>query len=94
MQQCFGFTDFNVHYFRSNLLHNYNTLYEDNLYLSLVKQTGVNNVTPVFYALHRLPACPRVHSKILILTFNCIQGLAPSYLSDLISKIIQLVLAS
>ena len=35
--------------------------------------------------LHWLPVSLRIDHKILLLTFKCIYGLAPTYLSDLIS---------
>ena len=41
--------------------------------------------TPVLYELHWLPVSLRIDYKILLLTFKCIYGLAPTYLSDLIS---------
>ena len=44
-----------------------------------------SHITPVLYELHWLPVSLRIDYKILLLTFKCIYGLAPTYLSDLIS---------
>ena len=44
-----------------------------------------SHITPALYELHWLPVSLRIYYKILLLTFNCIYGLAPTYLSDLIS---------
>ena len=44
-----------------------------------------DHVTPVLYSLHWLPVKYRICFKILILTFKAIHGLAPEYISDLIS---------
>jgi len=44
-----------------------------------------SHITPALYELHWLPVSVRIDYKILILTFKCIFGQAPTYLSDLIS---------
>ena len=44
-----------------------------------------SHITAALYELHRLPVSLRIDYKILLLTFKCIYGLAPTYLSDLIS---------
>ena len=44
-----------------------------------------SHITPALYELHWLPVSLRIDYKILLLTFKCIFGLAPTYLSDLIS---------
>ena len=44
-----------------------------------------SQITPALYELHWLPVSLRIDYKILLLTFKCIYGLAPTYLSDLIS---------
>ena len=44
-----------------------------------------SHITPALYELHWLPASLRIDYKILLLTLKCIYGLAPTYLSDLIS---------
>ena len=46
---------------------------------------GWSHITPALYELHWLPVSLRIDYKILLLTFKCIYGLAPTYLSDLIS---------
>ena len=43
------------------------------------------HITPALYELHWLPVSLRIDHKILLLTIKCIYGLAPTYLSDLIS---------
>jgi len=45
----------------------------------------LSHITPALYELHWLPVSLRIDYKILLLTFKCIYGLAPTYLSDLIS---------
>ena len=52
-----------------------------------------SHITPALYELHWLPVSLRIDYKILLLTFKCIYGLAPTYLSDLISiyKITEIV---
>ena len=44
-----------------------------------------SHITPALYELHWLPVSLRIDYKILLLTFKCIYGLAPTYLRDLIS---------
>ena len=44
-----------------------------------------SHITPALYELHWLPVSLPIDYKILLLTFKCIYGLAPTYLSDLIS---------
>ena len=44
-----------------------------------------SHITPALYELHWLPVSLRIDYKILLLTFKCIYGLAPTYFSDLIS---------
>ena len=43
-----------------------------------------SHITPSLHELHWLPVSLRIDYKILLLTFKCIYGLAPTYLSDLI----------
>ena len=43
------------------------------------------HIFPVLRSLHWLPVSARIMFKILALTFKCVHGLAPFYLSDLIS---------
>ena len=42
--------------------------------------------TQVLYKLHWLPIEERIVFKILLMTFKCMMGLAPSYLSDLVER--------
>ena len=44
-----------------------------------------DHMTPVLKALHWLPVTQRIDFKILILTYKCLYGLAPNYLSELVS---------
>ena len=44
-----------------------------------------SHITLALHELHWLPVSLRIDYKILLLTFKCIYGLAPTYLSDLIS---------
>ena len=44
-----------------------------------------DHITPVLKNLHWLPVKERIHYKILLLTFKALHGLAPSYISELIS---------
>ena len=44
------------------------------------------HITPVLYKLHWLPIEERIVFKILLMTFKCMLGLAPSYLSDLVER--------
>ncbi len=45
-----------------------------------------DHITPVLIELHWLPVEKQTVFKILFLTFQCLHGLAPSYLSDLNCK--------
>ena len=45
-----------------------------------------DHITPVLCQLHWLPIEERIVFKILLLTFKCLNGLAPPYLCDLIAK--------
>jgi hypothetical protein len=42
------------------------------------------HITPVLYSLHWLPVRYRINFKILLLTYKCLHGLAPQYLSVII----------
>ena len=44
------------------------------------------HITPVLYKLHWLPIEERTVFKILLMTFKCLMGLAPTYLSDLVKR--------
>ena len=43
-----------------------------------------DHITPVLKSLHWLPVKQRIIFKIVTLTFRCLQGLAPTYLSELL----------
>ena len=45
-----------------------------------------DHITPVFIELHLLPVEKRIIYKLLLLTFKCLHGLAPHYLSDLLKS--------
>ena len=42
-----------------------------------------DHITPVLPSLHWLPVCFRIDFKILLITFKALNGLAPSYITDL-----------
>ena len=44
-----------------------------------------DHITPVLIQLHWLPVKDRIAFKILVMTFKCIHGLSPGYLSNLLS---------
>ncbi len=46
------------------------------------------HITPILFNLHWLPVSIRVQYKIILLTFKALKGLAPSYLSELLSSYI------
>ena len=50
----------------------------------LTRTSGRAHITPVLRSLHWLPVRFRIDFKILLLVFKCLNGLAPSYLSDLL----------
>ncbi len=53
----------------------------------LITHTGKNeHITPVLRELHWLPVEKRIIFKVVLLTFKCLHGQAPSYLSDLLTK--------
>ena len=45
-----------------------------------------DHITPVLKDLHWLPIRKRIEFKILLLTFKCMQGIAPLYLRELLVK--------
>ena len=46
------------------------------------------HISPVLQELHWLPVEQRIIFKLLLMTFKCLNGIAPSYLSDLITRYI------
>jgi len=50
----------------------------------IVTRSNPEHITPVLESLHWLKIRYRIRFKILLLTYKCINGLAPEYLSDLV----------
>ena len=50
----------------------------------LTRTRGREHITPVLKSLHWLPVHFRIDFNVLLLVFNCLNGLGPSYLSDLL----------
>ena len=51
----------------------------------LTKTPRYSHITPVMINLHWLPVKFKIIFKVKLLTFNALHGLAPAYLSDIIS---------
>ena len=51
---------------------------------TIMKKSLYDHVTPCLVHLHWLPIKYRIDYKIAVLTFKCINGLAPDYLAELI----------
>jgi len=49
-----------------------------------------DNITPLLLDLHWLPTSRRIEFKLAVLTFRCLHGLAPSYLSDQLQRVADL----
>ena len=43
-----------------------------------------DHITPILIELHWLPVCERIDYKIALMCFKCLNGIAPSYLRDLV----------
>ena len=43
-----------------------------------------DHITPILFKLHWLPLGYHIHFKILLLVYQCLNGLAPTYLSELL----------
>ena len=53
----------------------------------LVTRSSSNeSIIPILKKLHWLPVRARIEFKILVLTFKCLRGLAPSYLTELLTQ--------
>ena len=52
----------------------------------IYKKRKRDHITPVLKELHWLPIRCRVSFKVLLITFKCLNGLAPEYLADLIKR--------
>uniref|UniRef100_A0A8C6L0J4 Myosin XVI n=1 Tax=Nothobranchius furzeri TaxID=105023 RepID=A0A8C6L0J4_NOTFU len=53
-------------------------------YLKLLTKQRREHMTPVLESLHWLPVCFRINFKVLLMVFKCLNGLGPSYLSELL----------
>ncbi len=51
----------------------------------LTRTRKYEHISPVLSTLHRLPTKHRIDFKILIITYKALNGLAPQYLSELLS---------
>ena len=51
----------------------------------LTRTRKYEHISPVLSALHWLPIKQRIHFKILLITYKSLNGLAPQYLSDLLT---------
>ena len=51
----------------------------------LMRVRKYNHITPILHSLHWLPVSSRVNYKVLLLTYQCINGHAPPYLQELIT---------
>lgn len=54
----------------------------------LTRTNRYSHITPVLASLHLLPIQARADFKVLLLTFKALNGLAPAYLSDLLTPYI------
>ena len=50
----------------------------------LTRTRGRKHITPVLKSLHWLPVRFRIHFKVLLLIFKCLNGLGPFYLSEIL----------
>eukprot|EP00918_Siedleckia_nematoides_P064389 GHVU01140017.1.p1 GENE.GHVU01140017.1~~GHVU01140017.1.p1 ORF type:complete len:519 (-),score=24.55 GHVU01140017.1:616-2172(-) len=50
----------------------------------ITRQKKFERITPILKELHWLPLEQRINYKVLVLTYKCLNGLAPSYLSQLL----------
>ena len=44
-----------------------------------------DHITPILHRLHWIPISSRIKFKILLLTYKCVLGLAPSYLQEIMA---------
>ena len=77
-----------IHAFVTSKIDHYNILLSGLVQNSAARPlTGTRkheHITPVLRDLHWLPVHERIRFKILLMTFKCLNQLAPSYLSDLL----------
>ena len=50
----------------------------------LTKTRRREHITPVLKSLHWLPVCFRIDFKVLLMVFKCLNGLGPSYLTEML----------
>ena len=51
----------------------------------ITRSKKFTHITPILHQLHWLPVKSRINFKVLLLTFKCVHGIAPTYLQDLIN---------
>ena len=54
--------------------------------VTLTRCSPENHITPILKSLHWLPIAIRIDFKILLLTYKCVNNLAPDYLCNLVIK--------
>ena len=52
----------------------------------ILRKQKYDHVTPLLIELHWLPVSQRIVFKILLLTFKALNGLSPSYITDLLDR--------
>ena len=57
---------------------------QNNAARQITRTNKHDHITPMLKALHWLPCESRIAFKMLVMTFKCINGLAPSYLAELV----------
>ena len=50
----------------------------------ITRTSRYDHITPVLMGLHWLPIASRIHFKVLVFAYRCVNGLAPTYLSELL----------
>jgi hypothetical protein len=50
---------------------------------TIVMKRKYDHITPVLYSLHWLPVVYRIQYKVLVMVYKALNGMTPSYLSDL-----------
>ena len=53
-----------------------------------MRRSKYEHIRPILLELHWLPVSQRILFKILLLTYKALNGLAPAYISDLLSRYI------
>ena len=54
----------------------------------VMRRSKYEHIKPILLELHWLPVSQRILFKILLLTYKALNGLAPAYISDLLSRYI------